>query len=791
MSLGRMLLFGAANGGGSQNQGIGRRADPPQAHDGTTAAADDNPGNGPEVILLFPALGFPALVRSRLLRNRSLRIRLLYCLLLTRKELPADAGPLLNGLLKYQEWSKLKSTDPAPGDLKSFGAGSFKIGKTVTVTDVIKKGGMISLPGIKGRGRLSEEVLKTYKGVGYRHLVSCTINLKASSVKVSKEDDIHLYNIVINGEKKMLHSLIKKIPLPHDDCPRDANREIKTTGDIEVRPLHPFCLYETDYLDVAHLTDLHVAQRWELMKKRIDSKHSGLKEHFNNLNQRLIDHLEKMKGDSEGKKVHMAILTGDLVDYNRGHDGSDANDLYKNYRFNGNWTLLYEILTENCHCPFFTVMGNHDWHLNPYAPVAQYIASFWRQQPNPWLVIIPFLTAAGTCTGVFTGLTYAAFNKDGVGWIFGGIGFVLLALVATPTLLNWLLDILEYFSGGKSLELGKHWGVGLFYLITTTLNIAGTAGILSRKLKDHKGDIGKGVKQGALWGSVLGGSWGVFVMLVGSILLEIYKLKDLPIYVMLKEDEVEKVIKENFHDSKIWGNNSNLRTTELAFRWYSLVINPFMDYYFSFGNMSFILLDWNRGESILKSSPPAASEALSQEQWNLVQQWKNTVSSETAAVLGMHATILASDVDANGLKKLYDSGEKWYSGDLDRATIDHYRSRLIELLRDLKKENKAASVLTLSGHTHANDVFKFIGKQKVRKLDININDIKASVLGIKEPCFITTTCADPLGDKKGRTNDLRRPSRREIKFDDKGQVIELAVKRLREKYEIRPEVLEY
>ena len=75
----------------------------------------------------------------------------------------------------------------------------------------------------------------------------------------------------------------------------------------------------------------------------------------------------------------MVLLTGDLIDYGRGQSawrsaGRIRNALGRNdaYHDDRNWFLFYYLLAsgENYTKPAYTILGNHDWRLNPYPPFA-------------------------------------------------------------------------------------------------------------------------------------------------------------------------------------------------------------------------------------------------------------------------------------------------------------------------------------------------------------------------------------------------------------------------------------
>jgi 3',5'-cyclic AMP phosphodiesterase CpdA len=86
-------------------------------------------------------------------------------------------------------------------------------------------------------------------------------------------------------------------------------------------------------------------------------------------------------------EIDMIIHTGDITDYNRGyHNNEGENDFSRDYYFNRNWLLFYEILLQEYEKPLFTILGNHDYRLHPYAPdpllFSRRIREFFNMAPT-------------------------------------------------------------------------------------------------------------------------------------------------------------------------------------------------------------------------------------------------------------------------------------------------------------------------------------------------------------------------------------------------------------------------
>jgi 3',5'-cyclic AMP phosphodiesterase CpdA len=99
-------------------------------------------------------------------------------------------------------------------------------------------------------------------------------------------------------------------------------------------------------------------------------KKKNVKVSYNNFNKAFSRVYEEAKGDAD-----IILLTGDLIDYGRGHWGFDEADrLQENsfYHPDRNWFLFSYLLARDgvYTKPVYTILGNHDWRLNPYPPFA-------------------------------------------------------------------------------------------------------------------------------------------------------------------------------------------------------------------------------------------------------------------------------------------------------------------------------------------------------------------------------------------------------------------------------------
>jgi 3',5'-cyclic AMP phosphodiesterase CpdA len=90
---------------------------------------------------------------------------------------------------------------------------------------------------------------------------------------------------------------------------------------------------------------------------------------YNNWNRSFVRVYDDAKRDSD-----VVLLTGDLIDYGRGHWGVQARDRLgddKYYHADRNWFLFYYLLASRdaYKQPSYTILGNHDWRFNPYPPL--------------------------------------------------------------------------------------------------------------------------------------------------------------------------------------------------------------------------------------------------------------------------------------------------------------------------------------------------------------------------------------------------------------------------------------
>ncbi len=135
--------------------------------------------------------------------------------------------------------------------------------------------------------------------------------------------------------------------------------------------LHPLFVKRpaSQVISIGHLTDLHVSVRADVYERNlVQRRMSGVS--FNNWNKSA----SKLYEDAQ-EACDVVLLTGDLIDYGRGHWGTNANELLgedRLYQVDRNWLLFYDFLASggSYQKPVYTILGNHDWRINPYPPFA-------------------------------------------------------------------------------------------------------------------------------------------------------------------------------------------------------------------------------------------------------------------------------------------------------------------------------------------------------------------------------------------------------------------------------------
>lgn len=169
-----------------------------------------------------------------------------------------------------------------------------------------------------------------------------------------------------DGVLALKHFVGKQLQSYEHQHMREYEYEFSSTTDAPDRRaevLHPvFIRKAPEALRVAHISDLHMDHRIDAYEKRLADSPDRPKA-YHNWNRASIDLYRQARADSDA-----ILMVGDLIDYGRGYKGSGPMDDMNSYWRDRNWFLFYEALArgDDYSVPVYTILGNHDWRLNPY-----------------------------------------------------------------------------------------------------------------------------------------------------------------------------------------------------------------------------------------------------------------------------------------------------------------------------------------------------------------------------------------------------------------------------------------
>ena len=390
--------------------------DPPDGHEEVVRlGASDEAGRElepaessgpPQVRILWPALGFPATIAPRSQVSGSPfklsdATRCITVLLLTNATV-LTAADVARGL-RYVPWASRGRRNLLSVSDGSFPEAAIEIlGETSKAGFAIPDsrdafGELIMFGGGPGgepavTATLANRVREFYRGVGLTQLKEVRITEQASARLANG-----LYHLFWQGNPPADNAPSDEMALLVEQFARPRRAKL---GDFwqrnsaflldeyqyEYRPMHPSSgnpvkgrrmdilhpLFvdraRTERLRVGHLTDIHVSVRADVYEQNL-LRH-GSKVTYNNWNTSTVKGYEGAKGDSD-----IILLTGDLIDYGRGHWGRDALDSLAQdqlYHDDRNWFLFHDLLASGdaYRVPVYTSLGNHDWRINPYPPFA-------------------------------------------------------------------------------------------------------------------------------------------------------------------------------------------------------------------------------------------------------------------------------------------------------------------------------------------------------------------------------------------------------------------------------------
>jgi hypothetical protein len=366
------------------------------------------------VRILWPALGFPAVVAPRKGRTGSQFIdsdctRCITLLVVSNR--PLLSKQEASRFLRYVPWAERGRRHIAQGATGSFREediavrneqGPIKLTFPAPADD---RGVMVSFGGDKDGtnsvfGDIHKQVLEIYRREGLSNLHEIRVS-EAASDRLQNG----LYQLFWNNTSTTedapsdeLQLLITRFATPRrqrdsrqwasDHARLMAEYEfeygslhrpyISTYGGAKRRTeiLHPLFIQRDPgpLLNIGQLTDTHVDVRADVYEENVKRDGHTLRLRFapvfNNWNKSFVNAYRGASADSD-----IILITGDLIDYGRGHYGVERRgELADNrlYHADRNWFLFTYLLSagNTYFRPTYTILGNHDWRLNPYTPFA-------------------------------------------------------------------------------------------------------------------------------------------------------------------------------------------------------------------------------------------------------------------------------------------------------------------------------------------------------------------------------------------------------------------------------------
>lgn len=182
--------------------------------------------------------------------------------------------------------------------------------------------------------------------------------------------DCRIFKVKLSLTESDPIELLRKV----DGSSRPAIYDLCLDGVTFERKYHAVCLTESKSgsLRYIHLTDLHIAKRNDFIEQEITFG-CGPINGFPNFNENLRKFIAKANEMSDKGELDFVIIGGDLVDFVNHGVADDVNFA------DNNWRIFIDIMTggdgepkrgEKNHgikVPLFTLTGNHDWRLHPYA----------------------------------------------------------------------------------------------------------------------------------------------------------------------------------------------------------------------------------------------------------------------------------------------------------------------------------------------------------------------------------------------------------------------------------------
>jgi 3',5'-cyclic AMP phosphodiesterase CpdA len=389
------------------------------------------PQSGPAKIqarILWPALGFPAVVTPNVRPSKETMrdgdATRCVCVLVLSDHADLKSAHAAEHL-RYVSWDKRGRRHIRNNPAASFPTSEISVVRRTPVAGRKDSFGQHVKFGHNGNNQhgitalLADYVTRFYERPGLKHLYEIRIS-EAATAKLGQGQYQLFWNNELTNEslpsdemfmllaqfarprrkktdkEQDLDFLVKEYRYEYGGIHPPYNQRQGAAKPVAAEILHPLFVqrHREAALRIGHITDTHVDVRADVYEsnliaagkrafaertrlkaqgKTVDDLTNTLadrKDGYNNFNRSFEAAYAKVKDVSD-----ILLMTGDLIDYGRGFWGVgkpsevQVDALYHSDR---NWFLFYYLLASsgNYSKPAYTILGNHDWRLNPYPPFA-------------------------------------------------------------------------------------------------------------------------------------------------------------------------------------------------------------------------------------------------------------------------------------------------------------------------------------------------------------------------------------------------------------------------------------
>jgi hypothetical protein len=378
--------------------------------------------------ILWPALGFPAVVTPHVGPSKATMrdgdATRCVCVLVLSDHASLTSAHVAERL-RYVSWDKRGRRHIRSNPAASFPASEISVVRRSFVPGRKDSFGQHVRFGHNGSNQhgvtamLADYVISFYAKPGLKHLYEIRIS-EAATAKLAQGRYHLFWNNELTNEslpsdemfmllaqfarprrkrtdkEQDLEFLVNEYRYEYGSLHPPYNQHQGAAKPVPAEILHPLFVerHREAALRIGHITDTHVDVRadvyeWNLTAagkraatertrlqaqgKRADDLTNVLADGthgYNNFNRSFEAAYAKVKEASD-----ILLMTGDLVDYGRGFWGvgkPNEAQVDRLYHLDRNWFLFYYLLASggNYRKPAYTILGNHDWRINPYPPFA-------------------------------------------------------------------------------------------------------------------------------------------------------------------------------------------------------------------------------------------------------------------------------------------------------------------------------------------------------------------------------------------------------------------------------------